>query len=68
MSCQPTESFEFEFDIFVSAGIVNLITEHHIKMMQDLKVCRVQHCRELIYCFVEFVDYPVVEPTVTCRH
>ena len=29
VSCQPTETFEFEIDIFVSAGIVNIITEDH---------------------------------------
>ena len=36
MSCQPTESFEFEIDIFVSAGVVNTITEDNTK-----KGCRI---------------------------
>ena len=38
-TCQPTESFEFETDIFVSAGIFNIITDY-MENMKDLTLCR----------------------------
>ena len=54
---QLRESFEFEIDIFLSAGVSHFITEDHMEKMKDLTLCRVHHGREVSCCIVELVAH-----------